>query len=995
MKVTRQLKSLLGLMFGGAIVISGANHAFAQSIGFNFTTNGNWSGLNDNAGSVSLAPAEVAGVYPQSHWNNLGRFGSVNPGVVTNSAGNPVSLALNWDAPSTASTGAATNLNTSDGKLMDGFTFSWGPGPATAPANSVYSSANNNKPLIYISGLTAWINSLGASGFKIVVYASGYSYYETGEYWVQSITGSPFNNTMTTGADLTPHYFVVDSGPYTGSYVNATGTSTNTATVGANYVEFTGLTNDAVLIRNAVPTGYGSGVNGFQLVPIYPPNTNATVTVNVSSNLAVVPATGYGIHTSVYAGIFGDTSLPGALSRGGISTLRYPGGGYADIFHWSVSRPALGQNNGFGFSPWWGQSNNYGWMSPNTDFGSFVKLLTNAQCQALITVNFGAGQKWSTSVHTNLTIPTTNAEPPEAAAWVAYANASTNIFGTTNDVTLGADSQGNDWKTAGYWARLRAATPLGTDDGYNFLRIGRKTPIGIQYWEIGNENFGAGYYGGGNGYCLNYAVPYPYTTYPRSGNTNLSPAAYGKGVKSFSLLMKQVDPTIKIGAVVSTPPGDYSWDSYNGQHWTDQVLAQCATNIDFVIAHSYQWNGSLDDGSQTLPIPGSIYPTMVNGTGSHTAGSTAGLKDEIAAYRTDATNVQIFITEFGYSGTLTNSVNGEPIIGPVNTLFVADSYATWLELGVANIDFLELSVDSFLGTVATPGGVYYGVQLTHAMAGPGDQLVSATSDTTTLRAHAVVQQSGKIGVLLFNENRTTSLTVNVSIPNVSLAGSATQIQFGTNNFSGGSNIPIGLPTTNTVSVSGNALSAVVPPYTMAVLTIATSSNTPPVLAVISNRTVNVGQTVAFTASATDTDSPPQTLTFALLAGATNATLNTNSGAFSWRPLVTQAGTTNVFAVKVADSGTPSLSATQSFTVTVNPRTPPSVSSAAWTNGEFTLWVSDVIAGPDYAVQVSTNLADWSTLWMTNSPSASFQWLDTNAGTLPMQFYRIKVGPPLP
>ena len=68
--------------------------------------------------------------------------------------------------------------------------------------------------------------------------------------------------------------------------------------------------------------------------------------------------------------------------------------------------------------------------------------------------------------------------------------------------------------------------------------------------------------------------------------------------------MKAVDPTIKIGAVVSTPPGDYGWDSYNGQHWTDQVLMQCATNIDFVIAHSYQSSGTLDDGSQTLPIPG-------------------------------------------------------------------------------------------------------------------------------------------------------------------------------------------------------------------------------------------------------------------------------------------------------------------------------------------------------------------------------------------------------
>ena len=57
--------------------------------------------------------------------------------------------------------------------------------------------------------------------------------------------------------------------------------------------------------------------------------------------------------------------------------------------------------------------------------------------------------------------------------------------------------------------------------------------------------------------------------------------------KAFSLAMKAVDPTIKIGAVVSTPPGDYSWDDFNntGERWTPQVLSQCATNIDFVIAH--------------------------------------------------------------------------------------------------------------------------------------------------------------------------------------------------------------------------------------------------------------------------------------------------------------------------------------------------------------------------------------------------------------------------
>ena len=84
----------------------------------------------------------------------------------------------------------------------------------------------------------------------------------------------------------------------------------------------------------------------------------------------------------------------------------------------------------------------------------------------------------------------------------------------------------------------------------------------------------------------------------------------------------------------------------------------------------------------------------------------------------------------------------------------------------------------------------------------------------------------------------------------------------------------------------------------------TLPNTAPTLSPIANQTVNVGQTVAFTASATDTDQPPQTLTFALLAGTTNATLNTNSGAFSFRPLVTQANSTNNFTLKVSDNGTP-------------------------------------------------------------------------------------------
>jgi len=101
----------------------------------------------------------------------------------------------------------------------------------------------------------------------------------------------------------------------------------------------------------------------------------------------------------------------------------------------------------------------------------------------------------------------------------------------------------------------------------------------------------------------------------------------------------------------------------------------------------------------------------------------------------------------------------------------------------------------------------------------------------------------------------------------------------------------------------------------------TPPNTPPTLTPIANQTVNFGQTVAFTASATDTDQPPQTLTFSLLAGAGSATLNASSGAFSWTPPVGFGGTTNLFTISVADNGTPSMSATQSLYVTVNKQTP--------------------------------------------------------------------------
>ncbi len=172
-------------------------------------------------------------------------------------------------------------------------------------------------------------------------------------------------------------------------------------------------------------------------------------------------------------------------------------------------------------------------------------------------------------------------------------------------------------------------------------------------------------------------------------------------------------------------------------------------------------------------------------------------------------------------------------------------------------------------------------------------------------------------------------------------------------------------------------------------------NTPPTLAPVANQTINAGFTLVLTNTATDTDQPPQALYFSLLSAPTNATLtslnNTNNAVFSWRPLVSQASTTNLITVQVSDSGTPSLSATNNFTVTVNPLAQPVVSSISVSGGQVSL-VATGAFGPDYTVLTSTDLVNWQILFTSNSPAIPVTLVDTNFGTNPVLFYRIQLGP---
>jgi hypothetical protein len=113
------------------------------------------------------------------------------------------------------------------------------------------------------------------------------------------------------------------------------------------------------------------------------------------------------------------------------------------------------------------------------------------------------------------------------------------------------------------------------------------------------------------------------------------------------------------------------------------------------------------------------------------------------------------------------------------------------------------------------------------------------------------------------------------------------------------------------------------------------------------------------------------------------TLSTN-GLIAGVPSV---GGTNSFIVHVTDAT--AVSVTRSLTLVVTAR--PSINSPIrFSASQFRLTVN-CVAGQNYTIQRSDNLASWSTLLITNSPASSFVVSDTTA-TNAARFYRVLVGP---
>lgn len=104
------------------------------------------------------------------------------------------------------------------------------------------------------------------------------------------------------------------------------------------------------------------------------------------------------------------------------------------------------------------------------------------------------------------------------------------------------------------------STPFGSLRAKN----GHPAPYGVKYWEIGNEIYAGGI-------------------------TVVKATEYGKKVHDIAVKMKKIDPTIKIGAI----------GLGLGNIWDENVLKECANDIDFMVHHRYFPNTWSDDADAT------------------------------------------------------------------------------------------------------------------------------------------------------------------------------------------------------------------------------------------------------------------------------------------------------------------------------------------------------------------------------------------------------------
>lgn len=155
---------------------------------------------------------------------------------------------------------------------------------------------------------------------------------------------------------------------------------------------------------------------------------------------------------------------------------------------------------------------------------------------------------------------------------------------------------------------------------------------------------------------------------------------------------------------------------------------------------------------------------------------------------------------------------------------------------------------------------------------------------------------------------------------------------------------------------------------------------PPGLSSLTDRTVVVGNEVAFIAQANDRDDVAGALRFSLVDPPAGATIDAITGQFHWRPTEAQAGRDYRITVRVEDDGTPARANQESFLVTVvRPNRTPTLEA---------LGNASIVAGEELRITARANDPDTPSnrlrFSLVNAPpdanidadTGQFQWKTT-------------------
>lgn len=475
----------------------------------------------------------------------------------------------------------------------------------------------------------------------------------------------------------------------------------------------------------------------FALAAVANAQVVAKVNVDLAKDINILTSTSLGTNAKLFDGNSFNLDTAQYLKIAGLSTIRFPGSN-ADLYHWSIDKAA----------PYKGADPAY--LVQGSDFGNVAQLIDKTGT-AVIVVDYGTNQAG-----------TGGGEPAEAAAWVAYANGD-----PSSTQPIGKDSTGKDWQTVGYWATLRTQAALPTDDGLNFLRISRPSPIKIRMWQIGSQVYNNGYYGGDHVGEPDLHGPSPSAIKDfgkLKKNPNLSPGFYGDRIVEFAKAMKAVDPTIQIGASLVTPPDQTVWAS----DWNPTVLKHACKDIDFV---SLDWTigktmpptwDHLDEGDALSSVRSQLNSLLTAMLYDDKGNCPAGHTPRIS---------------FSSASVITWPKLDHPVS---LALWAADTYALLVESGSPNISWPDMYSDSMLsGDRKRVGSVYSGLQMLHVVAhAPGDVLVDASSSNPSLAVHAVKRRDGITGVMLINKDASAPITVKLTLSGAPIGTKGLRFDYG-------------------------------------------------------------------------------------------------------------------------------------------------------------------------------------------------------------------------